>query len=53
MAGTCVDTGNPKLAVSTLFQFAANIGIAHSFVHSVLCNGEDVLAAAKITFGGL
>lgn len=52
-AGTCIDTGNPQLAISTFLQLTAYECVAHSFVHCVFSNGKDVFPSAEVAFGCL
>jgi hypothetical protein len=53
LAGGSIDTGNPKLAIGTFFQFTTYISIAHCFVHRIFGDGPDIFSSAKKAFGGL
>lgn len=46
-----VDTGDPQAAVFALLEFAAYIGVGHTFLYNVFGNGVDILALAIETFG--
>lgn len=52
LTSACIDTGDPKAAEGALFTAAVAIGIAHSFIHSILGYGIYFTAGAEVTFGG-
>ena len=49
--GSGVDTGNPKAAVCTLFEFAAYVSVSHCAINGILGYGPDVFTTTEITFG--
>lgn len=52
LTGSCVDTGDPEAAESTLLVSTVAVGVSKAFFNGVLGYGVDLGTCAKVSFGG-